>query len=87
MMVRNLLLVAALFAAPALAETKAAPPKPPADDPYWQQTVCRNDRETGSLVKARKTCHTRQQWAYIDDTNRSITERMMDDSRTKQSGN
>lgn len=93
---RTIMLLSMLLAMPAVAQTApvpakppapTAPGKPPADDPYWQQTVCRTDRETGSLVKVRRTCHTRAQWAYIDDTNREFSTRLMDDNRTKSTSN
>jgi hypothetical protein len=92
---RTIIAISLMLATPVLAQTPppaAAKPntvtgKPPADDPYWQQTVCRKDVETGSLVKVRKTCHTRAQWAYIDDTNRDFSQRLMDDNRTKSTSN
>jgi hypothetical protein len=52
-----------------------------------KEIVCRKEKETGSLVKTKKTCHSRQQWAYIDDTNQQFTRTMADDMRTKQRGN
>jgi predicted transglutaminase-like cysteine proteinase len=52
-----------------------------------QQMVCRRDKETGSLVKTKKTCHTRAQWAYIDDANQAFSRDMVDASRTKSGGN
>lgn len=85
---RAVLLTCFLFAAPVLAQTlaPAAPAvkgKPPAEAPYWQETLCRKDIETGSLVKVRRTCHTRQQWAYIDDVNRDQARRMEEDGRVR----
>jgi hypothetical protein len=61
----------------------AAQPKPvnPED-----QMVCRRVKETGSLVKSKKTCHTRRQWAYIDDVGQNIGRDLIDESRTRQSG-
>jgi hypothetical protein len=52
-----------------------------------KEIVCRKEKETGSLVKSKKTCHSRAQWAYIDDTNQQFTRGMADDMRTKQGGN
>jgi predicted transglutaminase-like cysteine proteinase len=49
--------------------------------------ICRRDRETGSLVKSKKTCHTKEQWQYIDDFNQKFARDMVDDSRTKSGGN
>jgi hypothetical protein len=51
------------------------------------EIVCRKEKETGSLVKTRKTCHSRAQWQYIDEVNQTQTRAMQDDMRTKQRGN
>lgn len=37
-----------------------------------QQIICKREKETGSLVKAKRTCLTRQQWAYVQDTNQQF---------------
>ncbi|PZN92505.1 MAG: hypothetical protein DCF31_16020 [Alphaproteobacteria bacterium] len=85
-------IVIALGAATLLATAAgAAEPAPvaaatPPVDPM-QQVVCRRDVETGSLVKAKKTCHTRAQWAYIDDTNQAFSRDLVDTTRTRSSGN
>jgi Spy/CpxP family protein refolding chaperone len=50
------------------------------------EIVCRKEKETGSLVKTRKTCHSRAQWQYIDEVNQSQTRAMQDDMRTRQRG-
>ena len=52
-----------------------------------ERMYCRYDKETGSLVKGKKTCHSKAQWQYIDDTNQSFANKMVDDSRTKSGGN
>jgi hypothetical protein len=96
LLVRLLLITvaaAALVATAAIAQTSApttatqapaaAPAKPLDPD---DQMVCRRVKETGSLVKSQKTCHTRRQWAYIDDTNQSFSRNFIDDNRTRQSG-
>ena len=51
-----------------------------------QQMVCRKDVETGSLVKTKKTCHTRAQWAYIADTNQRLGRNLVDDTRGRVTG-
>lgn len=71
---------AAAFAEPATTEVKQ-----PVD--RMQETVCRRDKETGSLVKSKKTCHTRAQWAYIDDTNQAFSRDLVDTTRTKSGSN
>ena len=60
---------------------------PPAVADKSQDIVCRKEKETGSLVKSKKTCHSRAQWSYIDDVNQQQTRTMADDMRTKQGGN
>jgi hypothetical protein len=61
-------------------------PAPPLADKS-QEIVCRKEKETGSLVKSKKTCHSRAQWQYIDETNQSQARSMQDDMRTKPGGN
>ncbi len=75
-------------AAPAVAATVAAVPVADAAKPdRMQQTVCRKDKVIGSLVSTKKTCHTRAQWAYIDDTNQAFSRDLVDTTRTKSGGN
>jgi hypothetical protein len=74
------------FASAAFAAEPVAAPADTATD-RSQEIVCRKEKETGSLVKSKKTCHSRAQWAYIDDTNQQQTRTMADDMRTKQGGN
>ena len=33
-----------------------------------REIICKREKETGSLVKAKRTCLTRQQFAYVQDT-------------------
>ena len=83
--------------APAIAIAEPAPPSAPAaptppaiaaaEPDRMQQMVCRKDKETGSLVKTKKTCHTRAQWAYIDDVNQSAGRDLVDNNRGRPSGN
>jgi hypothetical protein len=77
---------AALAAEPA--PTPAAPTvaTPTATD-VSQEIVCRKEKETGSLVKTKKTCHSRAQWAYIDDVNRNFSRQMVEDGTTRPAGN
>jgi hypothetical protein len=70
----------------ALAADAAPSPAPAAEPDRMQQVVCRKDREIGSLVRSRKTCHTRAQWQYIDDTNQSFGRNLVDDTRSKPQG-
>ena len=52
-----------------------------------QEIVCRKEKETGSLIKTKKTCHSRAQWQYIDETNQAQTRAMQDDMRTRPGSN
>lgn len=74
------------FAVPTLAAEPATVPPVTAVEKS-QEIVCRKEKETGSLVKTKKTCHSRAQWAYIDDTNQQFSRNMADDMRTKPAGN
>jgi predicted transglutaminase-like cysteine proteinase len=69
------LIIAAATLAPAAVQAQAAAPAaPPAASPVdkSQEVICKREKETGSLVKARRTCLTRQQWAYVQDTNQQF---------------
>ncbi len=73
---------------PAPAATPTAPVAATTDaQDRMQQTVCRKDKVIGSLVSTKKTCHTRAQWAYIDDTNQAFSRDLVDSTRTKPGGN
>ena len=52
-----------------------------------QQIVCRKDKVIGSLISTKKTCHSRAQWAYIDDTNQAFSRDLVDTTRTKPGSN
>lgn len=47
--------------------------------------VCRRQAETGSLVRAKRECHTRRQWAYLDEQNQTAARNLVDDGRSKGS--
>ena len=86
---RQIAIIACLpFAALMCTATLAAEPAatPTASD-RSQEIVCRKEKETGSLVKSKKTCHSRAQWSYIDDTNQQQTRSMADDMRTRSGSN
>jgi CO/xanthine dehydrogenase Mo-binding subunit len=51
-----------------------------------QKLICKKQLETGSLVKKKKTCLTAEQWKRVAEGSQAMTERMQDESRTKQSG-
>lgn len=73
------LLIAAAALAPAAAQTPAA--SPPVDKS--QEIICKRDKETGSLVKSKRTCLTRQQWAYVHDTNQQFARELNDASMSR----
>ena len=86
-----LLLVATIVSGPAIAADPVAAPAAavaaaPAPD-RSQEIICRREKETGSLVKGKKTCHSRAQWAYIDDENQRFSRNLVDDTRTKAGSN
>jgi hypothetical protein len=64
-----------LAAEPAPAPVAAAPVTKTAEAAAADranEVICRKQQETGSLVKVKKTCHTRQQWAYIEQENKRM---------------
>lgn len=65
-------LLAAAALAPAAAQAPAAAPAAAAPVDKSQEVICKREKETGSLVKAKRTCLTRQQWAYVQDTNQQF---------------
>lgn len=78
-----------MFIGAATLVTAAAAPAqtPPAPAPdKMQEIVCRKDKETGSLVKTKKTCHSRAQWAFIDDENQRFSRNLVDETRSKPGG-
>ena len=84
--IRAFTFVALSLSAPGFATgAQTDPAVSPAD--RSQEIVCRKEKETGSLVKTKKTCHSRAQWQYIDEVNQTQTRAMQDDMRTKQRGN
>ena len=66
--------VPAPVAAPADAPAPVAPPTTKsatlASADKADEVICRRQTETGSLVKIKKTCHTRSQWEYIQAENK-----------------
>lgn len=65
-------------------EPAVAPPVPAtataAADPEMEM-ICRKSKETGSLIKAKKQCHTKSQWAYIDEQNQKLGRNLVDETR------
>lgn len=66
-----------LVAAPAIAQTDAAPAK--------EKKICRRDGPpTGSIMGARSVCHTKAEWTQIDQRNSNNAGNMLDRSREQQ---
>jgi predicted transglutaminase-like cysteine proteinase len=79
--------IALLTAGAAAAQTPpAAEPAKPAVMDKSQEIVCRRDAEVGSLIKRKRTCHTRAQWAAIQDRNQEVGRSMVEGSRALPSG-
>jgi hypothetical protein len=51
------------------------------------EMICRKQSETGSLVKVKKTCHTRSQWEYIQQENKRIGQEFVQNNQGRPSGN
>jgi hypothetical protein len=86
----GLAFAATLLTATAQAAEPVATPTPATDTAAqnrMQEIVCRKDKVIGSLISTRKTCHSRAQWAYIDDTNQAFSRDLVDNTRTKPGGN
>lgn len=79
------LIVAAAALAPAAAQAPAAAPAAAPAVDKSKEIVCKREKETGSLVKAKRTCLTRQQWAYVQDTNQQFA-RDLNNSTTSRPG-
>lgn len=56
----------ALLASPALAKEK----KPVDPD----KKICRTEDTTGSIMPSKRVCHTKQEWATIDQENAQQTD-------------
>lgn len=71
--------IALLAASPAeaTAPVAAKPEKP----------ICKVFQETGSLVRKRRVCHSRKEWARINSQDREAAERFVEDSRGVPAGN
>ena len=51
------------------------------------ELICRRVKETGSLVKSKKACHTKSQWSYIDDQHQRFGRQMVQDGTSRPAGN
>jgi hypothetical protein len=76
---------ASATAQPATPQVVIEPAAPTVD--LGAEMVCRKVKETGSLVKSKKTCHTKSQWSYIDDQHQRFGRQMVQDGTTRPAGN
>jgi len=76
-------LLATAALAPAAAQAPAAAPAAAAPVDKSQEVVCKREKETGSLVKAKRTCLTRQQWAYVQDANQQVARQLNDSTMSR----
>jgi len=53
---------AAFLAVPAYAQTAPTPAATPAAQPKQERMICREDSETGSMLKKNRICMTASQW-------------------------
>jgi len=60
----------------AAAQTAPAPEKP----------ICRSFAETGSLVKKRRVCHTKAEWARLNERTSDEAIRLVEENRGRPPG-
>ncbi len=51
-----------------------------------EKLICRSDSETGSIIAKKKRCYTRAEWDQHAQGARDVTDRLLDDNRTRPSG-
>ncbi len=64
-------------------DAEVAPPSPPPADPV----ICKRYEETGSLIKKRKVCRTKSEWAKSASEMQETLNRFVEDRRTRPAGN
>jgi hypothetical protein len=65
-----------------LASGTTAPASRAADE-----VICKKFEVTGSLVKKRRVCHTKAEWAKIKDFEQDAARKFVEDNRGRISGN
>ena len=76
-------LPAAAQTAPAADTASAAAAPAPATT---EKLICRKQVETGSLVKGKRTCMTRSEWAKVADAARDGGQYLLEQNEGKPSG-
>ncbi len=80
---RGLKMMAALAA---LAMGTAAIAQTPAAQPDPEKKICRKTLETGSLVKKKRQCFTRTEWARIAEAARTNLQYIQDNQMGRPAG-
>lgn len=66
----------AFFVAMMLADAAAGGTQAPVATNPEDRVICRKQLETGSLVKGKRICHTRKEWARLADEGRRDAEEL-----------
>lgn len=61
--------------------------KTPVDPATADKQICRRIVETGSFVKAKKLCMTREEWARQREASRDLAQRAVSDGSGRAGGN
>ena len=78
-------MIATAFAVALLAAAGQAPDAAkPADD--GDKVICKRFAETGSFVKKRRVCHTKDEWTKLNDLGQDAAERWVEENRSRPSG-
>jgi hypothetical protein len=86
--VRTILMALSLGVAPmpVIADTSPAKPAAPAARADMTQIICRREQVTGSLVRSRKICMTRADWAARSRNARETGELLQQQGRVTSCG-
>ncbi len=76
--------VLTLVAAPAFTQSADAPAA--AAKPVKEKKICRHEQVTGSILGGKSTCHTKEEWAQIDEANSRAADDMLSRGRPNASG-
>jgi hypothetical protein len=58
-------------------DSSGSPATPPAPKDRSQEVVCRRQEVPGSRLGGASICHTRAEWAQIDDENRKYSDQAL----------
>ncbi|WP_375243551.1 hypothetical protein [Sphingomonas parapaucimobilis] len=76
-----------LLALAAQSSAADAPARPPVDPAAADKPICRRIVETGSFVKTKKLCMTREEWARQREASRDLAQRAVSDGSGRAGGN